>query len=149
MAKKHSDCSCPSDGSYFCVRCLQLAARAGLTLLPPAPSPLRPDDAEEPEGAFMERLRKLAVDMGYLYWHQYSAKKSTPGMVDCIMVKPVECLAPGEPSTLHMLELKTETGQLTPAQRRWIEALQRVTQVNARMLRPSDWPEMVEKLRNR
>jgi len=97
----------------------------------------------------MERLRKLAVDLGYLYWHQYSAKKSTPGMVDCIMVQPFERLAPGEPSTLHMIELKTETGQLTPAQRRWMEALQRVTQVDARVLRPSDWASMVEKLRNR
>lgn len=97
----------------------------------------------------MERLRKLAVDMGYLYWHQYSAKKSTPGMVDCIMVRPVERLAPGEPSTLHMLELKTETGQLTPAQRRWMEALQRVTRVDARVLRPGEWLEIVERLRNR
>lgn len=127
-----------------------MAERAGLVLAPVeviAPPVVRL--REEPEGAFMERLRKLAVDMGYLYWHQYSAKKSTPGMVDCIMVQPVERLTPDEPSTLYMVELKTETGQLTPTQRRWMEALQRVTHVSARVLRPGEWPSMVEQLRNR
>jgi hypothetical protein len=102
-----------------------------------------PRDPDEPEGVLMERLRTLAVeDLGYLYWHQYSAKRSTPGMVDSIMVRPADLLRPGEASTLYLVELKTATGIVSPAQRRWLEAFQRVTHVNAQVCRPQDYPAL-------
>src|SRR6266404_9591972 len=137
MAKRQTDCSCPADGSYWCVRCLQLAARAGVTLLPSTSTPLRPRTAEEPEGTFMERLRKLAVDdLKLLFYHTYSSKRSTPGWPDTAIIHP-------EGGVLHLWELKGTGGTESGAQKRWRYALERVTSVDAGIYWPKDWPSMI------
>jgi hypothetical protein len=97
---------------------------------------------EEPEDLFQERLRAFADTLGYLYFHQYSAKRSTPGMVDCLLCHP-------EGGPLFLWELKTATGVVSPAQRRWMDALQQVTSVDARIVRPADWSLMTTLLTRR
>lgn len=95
------------------------------------------------ERVFMERLRRLVVeDLGYLWYHTYSSKKSTPGWPDCVMVPPA-----GGPCWIW--ELKAAGGQVSPAQRRWLEALQRVTRIDARVVRPQDWSLCLDLLTRR
>jgi hypothetical protein len=107
-----------------------------LTLRQPPP-PMDPDCSE---AVFQGRLQRFARDAGYLYYHTYSAKKSDPGWLDTVLCHP-------QGGTLFLLELKSRTGQVAPAQRRWLDALARVSRVDTGVYRPDDWPLMVEKLR--
>jgi hypothetical protein len=117
----------------------QYLARGGRVV--GAPAPPAPPVTEEPEGALLERLRILAVDtLGMLFYHPYSSKRSTPGWPDVALVRPAERLAtPDEPSILYLLELKSTQGVVSPAQRRWLAALQRVTAVHAQAVWPHDY----------
>ena len=143
-----SPCLCkPSDRwQGYCERCTALAKRAGV-VLDPVPSVLRPMEAEAPEGLLQERLRALCVPtLGLLYYHVYLSKKSYAGYPDVTILTPADLLRPGEESTLYLWELKSEAGVVSGTQRRWLEALARVTRVETGVFTPKDWPIMVEKL---
>jgi len=105
------------------------------------PAAVRPDEAEEiPEGVFQERLRTFVVeDLHWLWYHCYSSKKSTPGWPDAAILRPADALRPDEPSVLYLLELKSTHGVVSPAQHRWLAALQRVTSVHAQAAWPCDY----------
>jgi hypothetical protein len=121
---------------------LDYMARQGFALDPTLTVrhvPLSVDPAST-EAAFQARLQQFAKAAGYLYYHTYSAKKSDPGWVDTALVHP-------QGNTLFLMELKSRDGEVGPAQRRWLEALARVTRIDTGVYRPADWPRMVEKLR--
>jgi hypothetical protein len=48
---------------------------------------------------------------------------------------------------LVYVELKSQTGRLSDDQRAWLDALSRVPGVVARVIRPSDWTELIHILR--
>ena len=102
--------------------------------------PLRQDTSE---ADLQGRLQKLCTDLGFLYWHVVgkAAKTSTAGLPDALI------LHPDAPSpVLYAWELKREGEQPSPAQRRWLEALARVQQIETATYYPHDWPTMVDRL---
>jgi len=67
-----------------------------------------------PERAWQAQIVELAGYYGWLAYHTFDSRRSEPGWPDLVLVRPPELLA---------VELKTDSGRLTVAQRRWLEAL--------------------------
>jgi len=74
--------------------------------------------------------------LGWLVFHPYDSRRSTPGFPDLILLRGNRMLA---------IECKTERGKTTMTQELWLEALGDVPGVVALVARPSDWP-MIEAL---
>ena len=85
------------------------------------------------EKVMQQAIITLAKLNGWLVYHTHDSRKSERGFPDLVMVHPDrgECL---------FVELKSETGKLTPSQGKWLEAL---LEVKARprtyLWRPVDW----------
>lgn len=97
-----------------------------------APSPIT-------EKAFLAAIIRLARQNNYLYYHTHNSKRSPEGFPDLVLAKA------GAP--LLCIELKTDTGQVTPAQAAWWEVLRSTTGVVAEVWRPRDLDDIVERLR--
>jgi hypothetical protein len=63
-------------------------------------------------------------------YHPWLSVKSEPGWPDLALVRN---------NVLAFLEVKTDRGLLTRAQREWIDVLSQVEIVQAHVVRPSDW----------
>ncbi len=50
------------------------------------------------------------------------------------------------PPTLHLFEAKSARGILRPEQKAWGEALLKCSEIDYRVIRPSDWPELEKAL---
>jgi hypothetical protein len=72
---------------------------------------------------------KLAGYTGWLSYHTYDSRRSTPGFPDLIMVRWGRGLA---------VELKSSKGRATPEQLNWL-ALLSSTGWESYLWRPSDW----------
>ena len=92
------------------------------------------------EQAFMAAIVRLAKQQQYLVYHTYTSKRSPEGFPDLI------CARAGSP--LLAIELKTDTGQVTPAQDAWLAALGQCTGVVSEIWRPARLQEIVERLRS-
>lgn len=107
---------------------------------PQAPSALQDDSQggsmpdDTPEGLLLARVRRCALDNGFLFYHTYSSRRSDPGYLDCTLTKP------GHP--LYIWELKTRTGKLTREQETWIAFLRQATCIEAACYRPAELPLM-------
>lgn len=126
--------TCPSDGSRYCAQCQAYAQRAGLSLLegPRARGGLTVDPTA-PEAGLEAAVRTLCKATGHLFYHTYNSKRSAPGFPDWAIIHP-------EGGPLYLWEGKSHEGQVSPAQRRWLDALGKATQVETGVVRPSDWP---------
>lgn len=93
------------------------------------------------EKAFMSAVVRLARQQEYLVYHTWSSKRSPEGFPDLI------CARAGSP--LLAIETKTDTGQVTPAQAAWLEALGGCTGVVAEVWKPAQLQEIVERLRGK
>lgn len=127
-------CTCHS--SVLCPWCQTLADRAGEVL--PQPTRLvggllRAAQVEGvTEKVFMAAVVRLAREAGYLTYHTWSAKRSPAGFPDLVIVHPTRHEMP-----VFMVEVKTATGQVTPAQQAWVDALDGRSTVSA-IWRPED-----------
>ena len=97
------------------------------------------------EKQFMAQIKKVALLTGWKFYHTYDSRRSDPGFPDCVMVHP-------QKHRMIILELKTEKGLLTPAQREWVYAFDRLEErlfpvFRFRLLRPSDFDWIVEELK--
>lgn len=96
------------------------------------------------EKSWQQAVTRLLRQHGYsLIYHTYSSKRSPSGFPD--LVAAHEEL--GRP--LLALELKTDTGQVTLAQAKWLVALETSVGILARVYRPRDVEELVKMLRER
>lgn len=87
--------------------------------------------AQEPEHALQARVRRLALESGWLCYHTHDARRSAPGFPDLVLCRP---------GGLLFTELKTTTGKLTREQAVWLDVLGRsVPGVEAHLWRPGDW----------
>ena len=140
-----SGCLCRPGDAEYCPVCRAVAVQVGMVLKPVA-TPRQVLEAQveldAPEGVLQGRIRELALETGHLFYHTYSSKRSDPGWVDTAICHP-------DGGPLFLWELKSMHGEVSPAQRRWLEALQRVTRVEARMVTPADWPWCVRALTRR
>lgn len=99
-------------------------------------------DPESPEGTLANRLYTCATTAGWLYYHTHDSRKSTPGWPDVALAHP-------DGGPLYLWELKSARGQVSPAQRRWLEALAHCTHVETAVYRPGDWPAIAARLTRR
>jgi len=93
---------------------------------------------ELPEKTLLDRLRQVARQTGALCYHTWRSKRSEEGFPDLVLVAG---------TTLYLLELKTTSGEVTAAQQRWIDQLQAVTRIEARVVRPADLAAIEDGLR--
>lgn len=86
------------------------------------------------EKTFMQQVVTALRLLGYMVYHTLDSRGSEPGYPDLFAVHP-------EQQRLLVIELKSEKGQLTAAQARWLQTLEgRVVQTH--VWRPSSWPEI-------
>ena len=90
------------------------------------------------EKDFLEQVRALARYEGWLSYHTYRSTRSEPGFPDLVLVRPPRVI---------FSELKTENGVLTWSQQVWLDRLARCEGLETYMWRPSDWDQIVEKLK--
>jgi len=130
---------CDHAGRWYCDVCADRGASVGLTLpRQPGrvllPSGVLPQDATEE--ALRTHLRPLAQQLGYLHYHTRNSRKSEAGWPDDALVHAQR------PGPLFLWELKRVGESPSPAQRRWLEALERVTAVHVGVYTPADWTDM-------
>ena len=93
------------------------------------------------EAAFMAAVVRLARQYGWEHvYHTYRSTRSPSGFPDLILCHK----DPGH--VCYAIECKTDTGQVTPAQQAWLEALGGCTGVVAEVWRPSDMENICLKL---
>ena len=90
------------------------------------------------QGAVLRLLKQHSYRFVY---HTFDSRRSPSGFPDLIAVHQ----DPGH--DLLALELKTDVGQVTPAQQAWLTALAGCTGVVAEVWRPRDLESIVERLR--
>ena len=66
------------------------------------------------ERQLQDAVRKAAVENGWLHFHPHDSRRSEPGWPDSVFVKGDRVL---------YRELKAAKGRLSPAQRKWLDAL--------------------------
>lgn len=122
--------------AQLCAGCRQWPQPATTSPQPtPGPQPTRQDS----EKAFMARVIAEAKRTGWLVFHAFDARKSSPGYPDLCLAKT------GRPVLL--IECKTDRGRLTPTQREWLTTLQTSDRtVIAEVWRPSDWDTILQTL---
>jgi hypothetical protein len=96
--------------------------------------------------ALTEReFQRMVVDglrqRGYLVWVVPDMRKTLAGLPDIIAVSPHRVT---RPRRVLMWELKTMRGRVRPAQKLALAALDGIAGVDARIVRPSDWPAVLE-----
>lgn len=78
-----------------------------------------------------ERVREMALQLGWLVYHTYDSRRSYAGFPDVALAKP------GRP--LILAELKREGGRLSRAQEQWLAVLSQVPGIEVYVWRPRDW----------
>jgi hypothetical protein len=90
------------------------------------------------EKDWLARVRSLAHTHGWQSYHTLHSQGSEPGWVDLVLLRG---------STLKLVELKSQTGRVTPAQRQWLDGLAQVETVQVHLWRPGDLAEVLAVLR--
>jgi hypothetical protein len=94
--------------------------------------------AEMPEEQLQERVRELAEQYGWRYFHVYDSRKSPEGWPDTVLLK-------GERAIIA--ELKSATGIVTEAQHAWLTAWGQVQHIACHVWRPEHLQEIETLLR--
>jgi hypothetical protein len=81
------------------------------------------------EAAFQAAVVEQAALTGWRTYHPYDSRLSNAGWPDLVLVRGAELIA---------AELKSERGRVTVDQRAWLDALNAVRVIEARLWRPSD-----------
>ena len=96
------------------------------------------------EKAFMDTILQAAELYGWWTYHTHDSRRSTAGFPDLVLIKPPRVV---------FLEVKSERGRLSREQAEVLAMLQecgpgycrRLSEgVQAAMVRPSDWEQIVE-----
>lgn len=82
------------------------------------------------EAQLQDAIRELAKLRGWMFFHPYDSRRSTPGFPDLVLVHP-------RTGQLLAVELKSVKGRVTDAQTEWLRALS-LAGVDARVWRPED-----------
>lgn len=82
-----------------------------------------------PEKAFQASLVRLARLLDYHVYHPFDSRRSEAGFPDLVLLRPPR---------LIFVEVKSERGRVTEAQRAWLDALRGCPSVEAYVWRPSD-----------
>lgn len=91
-------------------------------------------DLAKSEAEFQAEVVELAEAQGWRCYHTFDSRRSDPGFPDLVLVRGV---------VLVFLEIKSAKGRVEPEQKGWIGDLKRVKIVDADIVRPSDWDQIV------
>ena len=83
------------------------------------------------EKQWLQQVRDLARLLGWLEYHTYDSRRSSPGFPDLVLVHRAH-------RRLIFAELKRERGRVSPAQQEWFDALREAGQ-EAYVWRPSEF----------
>lgn len=83
----------------------------------------------KPEAYLQSNVLKLCISRRLLAYHTHDSRRSQPGFPDLVIVGPGGVL---------FVELKSETGRLSPDQKTWQEALAAAPGVRWLLWRPAD-----------
>lgn len=93
------------------------------------------------ETDWLQQVIDYAHLRGWLAYHTFNSRRSTPGFPDLCMVRDGRVI---------FAELKSETGTVRPEQKVWLEELAKVaidaTNVTVALWRPGDWQTVREAL---
>mgnify|MGYP001617671238 CR=1 FL=1 len=92
------------------------------------------------EKAFQRYVRGVLETLGFVVWVVPNMKQTRAGVPDLTFWHP------NLPGRLFCWELKSSTGRLRPAQRDALAHLATVPGMDARIVRPSDWPALRDAL---
>lgn len=79
---------------------------------------------------------QLARIQGWQPYHTWTSIRSEPGFPDLVLIRPPQIL---------VVELKSATGKVTAAQRKWLD-LFAACSVPALVVRPADFEELAARL---
>jgi hypothetical protein len=82
------------------------------------------------EATWQAQVVDLAELFGWFVYHNPDSRRSNAGFPDLVLIRPPRVL---------FIELKRETGRLSPTQREVIDALEACPGVEVHVARPSDW----------
>lgn len=89
------------------------------------------------EQAWQVQLLELATLYGWRNYHPYDSRRSVPGWPDLVLVRPPELL---------YVELKTDKGRVSPAQKVWLYDLARCG-CEVYVWRPAQFEQIHERLK--
>lgn len=90
------------------------------------------------EKAFQVIVVELATTFGYRIFHTFDSRRSAPGFPDLVLVR----------DRVIWAELKSDTGQVSAAQQKWLDALQLAGQ-EVHLWRPKDLQDIAHVLAKR
>ena len=82
------------------------------------------------EDELQENVRRQAGLFRWLHYHTRDSRRSEPGFMDSALARPPRFI---------LAELKNESDQPTPDQRRWLDTLQDCPGVEIYLWRPRHW----------
>lgn len=91
------------------------------------------------EKQWMGWVVRAAQRFGWTSYHVYDSRKSVPGYPDLTLVR----------ERVIFVELKTERGTLTKAQKEWRRKLEAASGVEYYLWRPRHWRQVVDVLQDR
>jgi VRR-NUC domain len=100
-------------------------------------APLKGTPRKQLEKVFMAEVTKLAGLTGWLYYHTYDSRRSSPGFPDLVMVKPPRVI---------FAELKSTSGKLSAKQSKWKDALEACPGISYYLWTPQHWQEITHVL---
>lgn len=89
------------------------------------------------EADFQAKVVAKAKELGWAVYHTYDSRRSEPGFLDLTLCRPPR---------VEYMELKSEKGKVTPAQKRWLNLLRKCDGVHADAYWPKDWQKILEVL---
>ena len=92
------------------------------------------------EKHFQQQVIELATLCGWLHFHEYDSRMSSPGYPDLFLMHPVK-------HRFLVRELKAEKGRLRPEQVLWLNGL-KACGIDAGVWRPHQWDEIVTTLQS-
>jgi len=103
-----------------------------------APSPRRRPPGGMSEQAFQAAVTEALTRAGWTWYHTHDSRHSPAGFPDVVALRRETCL---------IIECKSATGTLTPAQQTWLAAWRRIVGIEVHVWRPDDLAQMLARLR--
>jgi hypothetical protein len=82
------------------------------------------------EKALQDAVYDCARRLGWMAYHVFDARRSTPGFPDLLLIRPPR---------LIVAELKTEKGRLSAFQEAWLDKFRAIDGVETYIWKPTDW----------
>jgi Holliday junction resolvase-like predicted endonuclease len=95
-------------------------------------------DRAESEADLQAKIVAFAEMHGWHVWHDNDSRRNREGLPDLLLLRG---------ATLLFIEVKTEKGAVSPAQRAFISRLKQVKYVDADIVRPHNFDELVDVLK--